>query len=72
MFGAEKYLLRYEHQQREGENELRRLARNELAKKGVIASETEIRKWRLERDAKLERLAARDAAAATEAVPSAA
>lgn len=46
MIGADSHLLRFEAETRRRENDLRRLARNQLAKDGIIASEGEIRKWR--------------------------
>ncbi|EJT97622.1 hypothetical protein DACRYDRAFT_24998 [Dacryopinax primogenitus] len=46
--GAETYLQGYEQKQRAEENELRRQARYELAKRGMIATETNIAKWREE------------------------
>jgi hypothetical protein len=52
VFGAEKYLLRFESEQRDSENDLRRQARNELARQGIIATETEIKKWKGQRDEK--------------------
>lgn len=51
------YLLKYESAQRDSENAIRREARNALANKGIIATETEIRRWRAARQAE------RDAAA---------
>jgi hypothetical protein len=57
--GADNHLLRYESHQRIEENDLRRQARNELAREGMIATETEIRKWkakRLEKIAEEEKL----------------
>ena len=61
MFGAEKYLLRFESQQRETENDMRRQARNDLARQGIIATETEIKKWKGQRDEKEKARAAREA-----------
>lgn len=40
------YLLRYESGMRKAENDIRRQARNALAREGIIATEGEIRKWR--------------------------
>jgi hypothetical protein len=40
------YLLRYESRMRKAENDIRRQARNALAREGIIATEGEIRKWR--------------------------
>ncbi len=51
--GADNYLLRYEGQQRIEENDLRRQARNELAREGIIATETEIRRWKARREQKI-------------------
>ncbi|KAL7424942.1 hypothetical protein Q5752_000629 [Cryptotrichosporon argae] len=48
VIGADDYLLRYESDQRASENEVRRRARNALAREGVIATEGEIRRWRAE------------------------
>ena len=50
VINADNYLLRYESQQRLTENDVRRRARNELAARGIIATEGEIRKWRRERE----------------------
>jgi len=54
---ADNHLLRYESHQRLEENELRRQARNELAREGMIATETEIRRWKARR---LEKIAEED------------
>ncbi|ORY34967.1 hypothetical protein BCR39DRAFT_515838 [Naematelia encephala] len=51
--GADYHLLDYEHNVRKGENDMRREARNALAREGKIATEGEIRKWRQRRDADL-------------------
>lgn len=51
---TDDYLLKHEHTVRRSENSLRRQARNELAREGKIATESEIRKWKVaktERDA---------------------
>lgn len=61
---SDDYLLRYEAGQREQENAIRREARNALARRGVIATESEIRKWKAEQAA----IMAEKAAAAIEAV----
>jgi hypothetical protein len=50
-FGAERALLAHETERRKEENTLRRQARLELAQRGIIPTETEITKWRAERDA---------------------
>uniref|UniRef100_A0A0W0FC68 Uncharacterized protein n=1 Tax=Moniliophthora roreri TaxID=221103 RepID=A0A0W0FC68_MONRR len=52
-FGAEKALLAHEAQRRKEENSLRRQARLELAQRGIIPTETEITRWRMEREAEL-------------------
>lgn len=46
VINADNYLLRFESHQRLHENDIRRRARNELAQRGVIATEGEIRKWK--------------------------
>lgn len=43
---VDDYLLRYESGMRKAENDIRRQARNALAREGIIATEGEIRKWR--------------------------
>lgn len=48
------HLIRYEHHLRVKENELRRMARNDLAREGKIATETEIRRWREKYDKNLQ------------------
>lgn len=53
--GADNYLLKYEHHQRQNENDIRRQARNDLAKQGVIATETEIRRWKERKEAEIKR-----------------
>jgi hypothetical protein len=50
VINADNYLLRFESQQRLTENDIRRQARNELATRGVIATETEIRKWKAQKE----------------------
>lgn len=64
------YLLKYESAQRDAENAIRREARNALATKGIIATETEIRRWRAERQAERDEAAAaaREARAAVDAI----
>ena len=56
VIGADSHLLKYEAATRRKENDLRRLARNELAKEGIIASEGEIRKWRVVYDQRMAEL----------------
>lgn len=51
--GADNYLLKYESQQRYQENELRRKARNDLARQGIIATESEIRRWKQRKEAEI-------------------
>lgn len=54
VMGADNYLLKYESQQRYHENELRRKARNDLARQGIIATESEIRRWKLQKEAEIQ------------------
>ncbi|TFK76096.1 hypothetical protein BDN72DRAFT_831541 [Pluteus cervinus] len=49
-FGAENALLKYESERRREENLIRRQARIDLAKHGLIGTETEIAKWRAARE----------------------
>lgn len=44
--GADTVLLNHEGRQRSEEDLIRGVARRELAKKGILASETEIEKWK--------------------------
>lgn len=53
VMGADNYLLKYESQQRYQENELRRKARNDLARQGIIATESEIRRWKQRKEAEI-------------------
>ncbi|KAG7097155.1 hypothetical protein E1B28_004533 [Marasmius oreades] len=55
-FGAERALLAHESKRREEENALRRQARLELAQRGIIPTETEITKWRVEREQQMSAL----------------
>ena len=48
--GAENALLSHEKEQRRTETALRREARIELAKRGLVGTETEIAKWKEERE----------------------
>ncbi|BEI81059.1 hypothetical protein CcaverHIS002_0202190 [Cutaneotrichosporon cavernicola] len=57
--GADDYLLKYESAQRDQENAIRREARNALAAKGIIATETEIRRWRAAQQAERDAIAER-------------
>ncbi|KAJ8086415.1 hypothetical protein PM082_005238 [Marasmius tenuissimus] len=49
-FGAERALIAHETQRRLEENDIRRQARLELAQRGIIPTETEITKWRIQRE----------------------
>jgi hypothetical protein len=51
VLGAENALLAYEADKRLTENAIRKQARLDLARRGLVATETEIRKWREEREA---------------------
>ncbi|CAO1631333.1 unnamed protein product [Parajaminaea phylloscopi] len=70
--GAEEVLQSHESQQRTEENLIRKRAMQELGKKGVVASEAEIERWRIEaRDNLIEKLRKqREADATKAAVPS--
>ncbi|KAJ3935526.1 MAG: hypothetical protein NXY57DRAFT_887718 [Lentinula lateritia] len=46
VFGAERALIAHEAQRRQEENNIRRVARFELTKQGIVPTETEIAKWR--------------------------
>lgn len=50
VFGAENALLAHETEQRRKENIIRREARFDLARRGIVATETEIAKWKESRD----------------------
>lgn len=51
--GADTALLSHEHNQRISESAIRRDARIDLARRGIVGTETEIAKWRDEREARL-------------------
>lgn len=68
VIGADSHLLKYESHLREKENDIRRQARNALAREGRIATEGEIRGWRNRQEKAKE--AELEAAAATTAVAS--
>lgn len=51
IFGAEHALHKFENERRIDENLIRRQARMELARDGLIGTETEIAKWRVTRGA---------------------
>lgn len=46
MVGADSVLLNHETRQRSEEEVIRNVARRELAKQGIMPSETEIEKWK--------------------------
>lgn len=48
-FGAENALLTHEAMKRKEENIIRRQARMDLARQGLLGTETEIAKWRTAR-----------------------
>jgi hypothetical protein len=45
---ADTALLSHEHQQRLAENDLRREARIDLARRGLVATESQIMEWKAE------------------------
>lgn len=45
---ADYYLLRHEKQIRKADDMMRRQARKELGERGIIATETELNKWKQE------------------------
>ena len=51
VFGAESALMEHENRRRREENILRREARLDLARRGLIGTETEIAKWKAARKA---------------------
>lgn len=53
IFHGEARLLAHEHETRLTEGKLRREARIDLTKRGIIGTESEIAKWKEERAAKL-------------------
>ncbi|KAF8914110.1 hypothetical protein CPB84DRAFT_1811525 [Gymnopilus junonius] len=50
VFGAESALIKYENTKRRDENILRREARLDLARRGLIGTETEIANWIADRE----------------------
>jgi hypothetical protein len=54
VIGADNALLTHEAERRQSEHAIRREARMDLARRGLIATETEIAKWRVERTRQLE------------------
>lgn len=55
VFGAESALIEHENIRRREENILRREARLDLARKGLVGTETEIANWKAAREQALER-----------------
>ena len=55
VFGAESALIEHENIRRREENILRREARLDLARRGLVGTETEIANWKAEREKVLER-----------------
>lgn len=49
VFGAENALMAHEAERRYEENIIRKEARFDLARRGVVATETEIAKWKASR-----------------------
>lgn len=54
VIGADSALLTHEAARRQSEHAIRREARIDLARRGLIGTETEIAKWRAERTRQLE------------------
>ncbi|KII95370.1 hypothetical protein PLICRDRAFT_76249, partial [Plicaturopsis crispa FD-325 SS-3] len=50
VFGAESALLAYEAERRRAENSIRKAACLDLARRGLVGTESEIEKWRAERE----------------------
>ena len=55
VFGAESALIEHENIRRREENILRREARLDLARRGLVGTETEIANWKAAREQALER-----------------
>ncbi|GAA5988426.1 hypothetical protein JCM11641_005338 [Rhodosporidiobolus odoratus] len=68
---ADHYLLEYEKGHRASQERWRTMARNELAAKGVVPSETHMREWKADYDSKL-RDTLESKTAASSSAPSAA
>jgi len=49
VFGAESALIEHENRRRREENILRREARLDLARRGLVGTETEIARWKSDR-----------------------
>ncbi|KAG1762277.1 hypothetical protein EDD22DRAFT_892607 [Suillus occidentalis] len=54
VIGADNALLTHEAERRQSEHAIRREARIDLARRGLVGTETEIAKWRAERTRKME------------------
>ncbi|KAG2751476.1 hypothetical protein P692DRAFT_20350939 [Suillus brevipes Sb2] len=54
VIGADNALLTHEAERRQSEHAIRREARIDLARRGLIGTETEIAKWRAERTRQME------------------
>lgn len=54
VIGADNALLTHEAERRQSEHAIRREARIDLARRGLIGTETEIAKWRAERARQME------------------
>lgn len=55
VFGAESALIEHENIRRREENILRREARLDLARKGLVGTETEIANWKATREQALDK-----------------
>lgn len=53
VFGAENALIAHENERRREENIIRREARIDLARQGLVGTETEIAKWKAAKKAEL-------------------
>ncbi|KAG1791376.1 uncharacterized protein HD556DRAFT_651692 [Suillus plorans] len=54
VIGADNALLSHEAERRQSEHAIRREARIDLARRGLVGTETEIAKWRAERTRQME------------------
>lgn len=54
VIGADNALLTHEAERRQSEHAIRREARIDLARRGLVGTETEIAKWRAERARQME------------------
>ena len=53
---ADEALLSHEHVERKAETDLRREARLDLARRGLVATESEISKWKMEQQKTAQRM----------------